>query len=104
MADETKTAIEVNIDSKEDSPPPTSVDAEITRLTLKAIKEVYNTIGKPQGIGGASVARYTRNAGFPTVVYAKIDHTAHCPNEYCILDNLIGDGKVMAYMAMNAKP
>lgn len=103
-ADETKTKIKVSIESKEDSPPPTPVDAEITRLTLQAVKEVYDIIGKPQGIGGASVARYTRNAGFPTVVYAKIDHTAHCPNEYCILDNLIDDAKIMAYMAMSAKP
>lgn len=104
VANETKTQIEVTVDSKEKAPPKTSLNSEITRLVIKAIKEVYATNAKPRGMMGASVARYTRNGGFPTVVYAKFDRTAHSPNEYSILDNLIGDAKVMALIAMNVKP
>jgi succinyl-diaminopimelate desuccinylase len=37
-----------------------------------------------------------RRAGYPAVVYSKIDESAHQPDEYCILDNLIGDAKVFA--------
>jgi acetylornithine deacetylase/succinyl-diaminopimelate desuccinylase-like protein len=38
------------------------------------------------------------------VVYSKIDESAHQPNEFCLLDNLIADAKVFASVAMRCAP
>ena len=55
------------------------------------------------GVGGGTVAAVFRQLGYPAVVYAKQDEVAHQPNEYCILDNLIGDAQVFAYVALNLR-
>jgi len=34
------------------------------------------------GIGGDTVAKYLREAGFPAVVWSTMDETAHSPDEY----------------------
>ena len=80
--------------------PPTSPKAEIVRLVSEAIKEVHGVKAKTMGIGGGTVAAVFRKLGLPAVVSAKLDETAHQPNEYCILDNLIGDAKVCALTAL----
>ncbi len=63
---------------------------------------VYDVDAKPEGIGGGTVAAYIRHAGFPAVVWARMDETMHTANEYVLLSNLIGDAKVFAYLAMGA--
>jgi len=84
--------------------PPTSVDSEIVKIMAVAVKEVHRAKAKPMGIGGGTVAAYFRRLNLPTVVYGKQDEVAHQPNEYCILDNLIGDAKVFALSAIRVKP
>ena len=84
--------------------PPTSVDSEIVKIMAVAVKEVHRAKAKPMGIGGGTVAAYFRRLNLPTVVYGKQDEVAHQPNEYCILDNLIGDSKVFALSAIRVKP
>jgi succinyl-diaminopimelate desuccinylase len=49
------------------------------------------------------VAAVFRRLELPAVVSAKLDETAHQPNEYCILDNLIDDAKVCALTALKMK-
>ena len=83
--------------------PPTSPDAEVVRLISEAIKEVHGVKARTMGIGGGTVAAVFRKLGLPAVVSAKLDETAHQPNEYCILDNLIGDAKVCALTALKMK-
>ncbi|MBI5240692.1 MAG: M20 family metallo-hydrolase [Elusimicrobia bacterium] len=83
--------------------PPTSPDAEVVKLVSEAIKEVHGVKAKTMGIGGGTVAAVFRKLGLPAVVSAKLDETAHQPNEYCILDNLIGDAKVCALTALKSK-
>jgi len=78
---------------------PTKCDAPLVCAMQKCIKSVYNVDARPVGIGGGTVGAYLRNDGYDTVVWAKIDETAHMPNEYCIIDNCIGDAKVMATLA-----
>jgi succinyl-diaminopimelate desuccinylase len=34
------------------------------------------------------------------VVWSRLDDTAHQPNEYALLDNIIGDAKVMAALML----
>ncbi|HAM34995.1 MAG TPA: diaminopimelate aminotransferase [Elusimicrobia bacterium] len=85
---------------RSEAAPPTPLDAEIVRLISEAIKEIHGVKAKPMGIGGGTVAAVFRRLGLPAVVSARLEETAHQPNESCILDNLIGDAKVCALTAM----
>jgi succinyl-diaminopimelate desuccinylase len=78
--------------------PPTSADAPVVQALKRAIKAIYNKEGKAIGIGGGTVAAFFRRANFSAACWSKIDETAHQPNEYCIIDNMIGDAKVFAHI------
>jgi succinyl-diaminopimelate desuccinylase len=76
----------------------TPEDAPLIRLLSKTIREVYGVEPKPVGIGGGTVAAYLRNAGIDSAVWARIEHTAHQPNEYALIGNILGDARVMALL------
>jgi succinyl-diaminopimelate desuccinylase len=78
----------------------TPADANVVKELSKAIREVYKVEPKAIGIGGGTVGAYLRNDGFDSVVWARMDETAHQPNEYSKLENLIGDAKVFATLAL----
>ncbi|MDI6854933.1 MAG: M20 family metallo-hydrolase [Deltaproteobacteria bacterium] len=84
------------------SAPPTSPEAPVVKALMRAIREVYGREGKPQGIGGGTVAAFFRRAGLPAAVWMTVSHTAHQPNEYCSLSNLVGDAKVLAHVFLHA--
>jgi len=93
-----KVKIELEEDNKAPAAPPTPAKAPVVSALKKAIKEVYNKNAKPMGIGGGTVAALFRQAGFNAACWAKLDETAHQPNEYCIIDNMLGDAKVFAHV------
>jgi succinyl-diaminopimelate desuccinylase len=97
---EQKFGVQISIDlpQAEQAAPPTLVDAPVVKLLRKAIKNIYNVSAKPKGIGGGTVAAFFRRKGFPAVVWAKFAETAHMPNEYCVIDNMVNDAKVYAYL------
>jgi len=95
---EFKGRIEIEEIMKSPAPPPTPEDAEVVRLLKNSIKAVYGVRARPKGIGGGTVAAFFRKAGYNAVVWSKIDGTAHQPNEYCIIDNMIGDTKVYLHL------
>lgn len=78
--------------------PPTPVEAPVVQALKMAIKVVHGKVGKPIGIGGGTVAAHFRNAGFSAACWSKIDDTAHMPNEYCVIDNMLDDAKVLAHI------
>jgi succinyl-diaminopimelate desuccinylase len=78
----------------------TPPDAKVVKRLARAVKEVYGVDAKPIGIGGGTVGAYLRNDGFDCVVWARMDDTAHQPNEYAILDNIVGDAKVFASLML----
>jgi succinyl-diaminopimelate desuccinylase len=80
--------------------PPTPPDARVVRALAKAVNEVYGVEGKPMGIGGGTVAALFRRAGFEAACWSKLDETAHQPNEYGIIDNMVGDAKVFAHVML----
>jgi succinyl-diaminopimelate desuccinylase len=84
------------------SSPQTPADAQIVGLLKSAILEVYGVRAEVRGIGGGTVAAFLRRKGFDTVVWSRIADTAHMPNEYCIIDNMVGDAKVMAHVMASA--
>jgi succinyl-diaminopimelate desuccinylase len=76
----------------------TPADAPLIRLLSQTIREVYGVNPKPVGIGGGTVAACLRNAGIDAAVWARIDNTAHQPNEYALTGNILGDAAVMALL------
>ncbi|MDR0497434.1 MAG: M20 family metallo-hydrolase [Treponema sp.] len=79
----------------------TSKDAPLVKLLSKYIEEVYQVKTKPIGIGGGTVGAFLRNIGIDSAVWARFDNTAHQPDEYALLENILGDAKVMALMMIN---
>ncbi len=92
--------IEISTEQKEQAAPATPVDALVVKSLEKAIKNVYKVDAKPMGIGGGTVAALFRRAGFNAAVWATLDDLAHQPNEYCVIDNMVNDAKVFAYVCM----
>jgi len=80
--------------------PPTPPEANVVRALKRAIRAVYHEEGRPVGIGGGTVAAIFRREGYEAACWSKIDDTAHQPNEYCVIDNMIGDAKVFAHIMM----
>ena len=80
--------------------PPTSIDSPVVKALSVGIKKVYNVEPKPIGIGGGTVAALFRRAGYPVAVWARIFESAHQPNEYALISNIIGDAKVFAHVCL----
>ncbi|MBN2200141.1 MAG: M20 family metallo-hydrolase [Candidatus Aminicenantes bacterium] len=92
--------VKIQIEEVQNAPaaPPTSVRAPVVQALKKAVKAVYGVTGRAQGIGGGTVAALFRRAGFEAACWSKLDDTLHQPNEYCVIDNLMGDSKVFAHV------
>jgi len=88
--------IDIEAIHRQDCPPPTPVDSPVVNFLTKAIKKVTGLKAKPMGIGGGTVAAFFREAGLPAAVWSTTSQTAHQPNEYCSIKNIITDAKIMA--------
>lgn len=97
---ENKYKVKISFEEQQKAPaaPPTSAEAAVVLALKKAIKEVYNEEGQARGIGGGTVAALFRRAGYEAACWSRVDETAHQPNEYCIIDNMLGDSKVFAHI------
>ncbi len=95
--------IEISHEQYEQAAPATPSDAEIVEYLRQGVKAVYAIEAKPMGIGGGTVAAIFRRAGYQAAVWATLDDTAHQPNEYCRINNLMRDAKVFGHCACNAK-
>ncbi len=93
-------SISVETPQRESAAPPTANDAPVVGLLQQAVREVYDVDAKPEGIGGGTVAAYIRHAGFPAVVWSRMDETMHTADEYVLLPNILGDAKVFAHLAL----
>ena len=78
----------------------TPASAPVVTFLKRAVKEVYGMDAKPVGIGGGTVGAYLRKAGFDCVVWARMNETAHQPNENADIANIMGDAKVFASLAL----
>jgi succinyl-diaminopimelate desuccinylase len=92
----TGATIEITITSKNLAPKPTDANAKIVTMLKGAIKTVRQVQPKIGGIGGGTCAAYFRKANLPAVVWSTIDETAHQPNEYAKIDNIVNDARVYA--------
>ncbi len=78
--------------------PPTAPDAPVVKALAKAVHDVYGVQAFPVGIGGGTVAAHFREAGYPAAVWCRIGNMAHQPDEYCLIDNMLGNAKVYAHL------
>jgi succinyl-diaminopimelate desuccinylase len=62
------------------------------------MKELRGRRPKPMGIGGGTVAAYFRRAGIPAAVWGTMAETAHSPDEYCLIKNILDDAKIFAHI------
>lgn len=92
--------IELEIIQMFKAPAPTPEDSELVKLLKDAIKKLRGKEAKVGGIGGGTFAAYFRKLGIPAVVWATLDETAHQPNEYAKIENIVEDAKVMAALAL----
>jgi succinyl-diaminopimelate desuccinylase len=99
---ERRTRTTVEVVQRQDAAPPTPVKAAVVQGLQRAVKAVYGVEGRPMGIGGGTVAAHIRRKGYSAAVWARMDETMHGPNEYAIIDNLIGDAKVFAHLLFSA--
>ncbi len=97
---EKKFQVKITVEDVQEAPaaPPTSPDAPVVRALQEAIKAIYDVQGKPIGIGGGTVAALFRRANFDAACWSRVEETAHQPNEYCVIDNMLGDAKVFAHV------
>jgi succinyl-diaminopimelate desuccinylase len=94
-----RVTVEYSILQKTESKP-TSSDAPVVKKLTEAVSEVYAVNPKPIGIGGGTMAAYLRNMGIDCAVWTRTAETLHQPDEYALIDNILGDAKVMTLLAI----
>jgi succinyl-diaminopimelate desuccinylase len=94
----TGSTISMEFLQRADAAPRTPLDSEVVKRLSQAISLTRDVETKPTGIGGGTCAAPFRREGIDAVVWATVASVAHDANEYCIIDNLVGDAKVYALL------
>ncbi|MDR2073123.1 MAG: M20 family metallo-hydrolase [Spirochaetaceae bacterium] len=81
----------------------TPADSPLVAMLSKAVAKVYGVQCRPIGIGGGTVGSFLRNRGIHCAVWSRMDDTAHQPNEYARIANILGDAKVMALLMLEGQ-
>jgi succinyl-diaminopimelate desuccinylase len=97
----TRAKISVTITQKTIAPKPTDPNSKMVIMLEKALHKIRGKTPKVGGIGGGTCAAYFREKGIPAVVWSTSDETAHQPNEYAIIQNILDDAKIFATLAVS---
>ncbi|MFB3926170.1 MAG: M20 family metallo-hydrolase [Syntrophales bacterium] len=105
ICDETEKRFGVTIEfspvQQSQAPPATRSDAPVVIALQSAVKTVYGVEPIPVGIGGGTIAACLRSLDYPAAVWCRLGLTAHQPNEYCTIENMIGNAKVYACLFLH---
>jgi succinyl-diaminopimelate desuccinylase len=82
----------------------TPADTPLVGFLSRAVEKVYGVKTRTIGIGGGTVGAYLRNRGIASAVWSRMDDTAHQPNEYALIANILGNAQVMALLMTEAEP
>ena len=98
LQQQNKAKIDLEMVERQDAGPATSPDAEIVRLMQQAIPQTTKSTTKLVGLSGQTVGNIFREYGYPCVGWgcSEAESTAHQPNEYCVLDNLLMEAKTFS--------
>jgi succinyl-diaminopimelate desuccinylase len=78
----------------------TSLKAPVVQSLQNAVKAIYGKKAKPTGIAVRTAAAFLRKSGYQVACWSKIEETAHHPDEYCVIDNMMGDTKVFSHILL----
>ncbi len=95
-----KVKIAVEYPQMETAAPPTPPDAPVATAIARAIRDLRKRKPKPMGIGGGTVGKYFRDAGFYCAVWSTQDEVAHTADEYSRISATLADAKVFAHVAL----
>jgi len=104
VASETGVHIQLEAMDVEEAAPPTPKDAPVVKLLTEAVDAIYHNEPYAGGIGGGTCAALLRKAGLKAAVWETVDNMAHSANEYAVVNNLIGDCKVLAALMLGSSP
>jgi succinyl-diaminopimelate desuccinylase len=93
--------IQIEILQQTTAPKPTDSNSKIVCMLKEAIKKTRKVEPKVGGIGGGTCAAFFREINIPAVVWSTIDETAHQPNEYAKIENLVNDTKIFALLMIS---
>jgi succinyl-diaminopimelate desuccinylase len=82
----------------------TPADTPLVSLLSRAVEKVYGVKTRTVGIGGGTVGAYLRNRGIASAVWGRMNDTAHQPNEYALIANILGNAEVMALLMAGEDP
>ena len=92
--------IKIEFPQKETAAPPTDPAAPVAVAIGRAVRGLRGRRTKAVGIGGGTVAKLFRDAGFPCAVWCTQDERAHTPDEYAMIPHILEDAKVFAHVAL----
>jgi len=95
--------ISMSYPQKEAAAPATDPDTPAAIALKQAVRKLRRRTPKAVGIGGGTVAKYFREAGFPCVVWCTMDERAHTPDEYALITHILDDAKVFAHIALQKR-
>ena len=102
VASEQDLEIEVEPVYRKDSAPGTAPDAPVVKAVQAGVQAVRGRSAQPGGIGGGTVAVFLRRLGLSAAVWMSDTNTAHQPNEYVLLSDMVADTKVLVHILVNA--
>jgi succinyl-diaminopimelate desuccinylase len=100
---EKETDTDINIDYILNDPaaPSTSIDSVIVKKLMKVVNLINNNQPFAGGIGGGTCSAVFRHAGHPAVAWETVENTAHAPNEYIKINNMLNDCKIFAALYLD---
>ena len=98
IAEEEGVKVEISLVQRQPAAPPTPADAPVVKALGQAIRQVRQVEPMPGGIGGGTVAAFFRERGLAAAVWNTTTNSAHMPNEYANMADLIKDAQVFALL------
>lgn len=86
------------------APPGTDPEAPVVKALTRHIATVRGIQARAGGVGGGTVAAFFRQKGLPVAVWNTWHNTAHMPNEYCRISDMVADAKVFALLFSGGVP
>jgi len=96
----TGASIKIEVLQKTVAPKPTDTNSKIVTMLKEAVRKARDLEPKIGGIGGGTCAAFFRRIDVPAVVWSTVDETAHQPNEYAKIDNMVNDAKIFTFLAL----
>jgi succinyl-diaminopimelate desuccinylase len=90
--------IVVEVFNREDAAPQTEENAEVVQMLKTALLDLRKIKAPLLGIGGGTCAAFFRKKGFSAAAWSTEDRVEHEPDEYALVENMLNDAKVLAYL------